>query len=574
MSADLDALRSRLGSSFAPGPRIPQEWSEPEETTRVLAEVRRRHDGPAVEADKRTVAMAVAYFRTNGKPDGWRGLKYVCFGVGSSDERGWCLLSDKPLRKKLVDIVSKEPEPRRQMKCFQALLIGYWTFPVNASSPSAVEGWLELRKWLAGRRELLESTATRRPGWLSVLASHVNLLGEYPCDRYGRRLLEGDGSELHAAIEGLAIPSDSWVPEEAVAAQMKAALALGDSEYKAILPKLIPIATGKAGMDLSPSLKARCVAMLVSRYARCSDRPESMVLRDAAVSVIGNPWLRRAAWDASVVDSQGRPDGDAREMINAWLKRRLITDFFELLSADGTGDRRRLDYWLRFEPFIDDMWFALGGDARWHRGENFKEFRGRAKGRLLNLESTTSDNNAFVMRLGEYLAVEFGAKGNAFYLFKWDNLPQRLLQKLTSGKEQVDVDIHALKSNANSGRLIHKDGGSYGLSWEQKFDQSICPLIGRKPEQPARRRGAQATAHAGVPPAAPRHVETPALAPQTAGLEEIKKLAATWGLRVEDNRPQGGYLWVHVDDESISAVGCALKAWGFRQRPGKGWWRE
>lgn len=570
---DLDSLRSRLLSAFAPGPRAPETWTEADETTRTVAAIRARHDSPAVEADKRTVAMAVAAFRKTGAHDGYRGLKYVCLGAGSADERGWSLFSDKPLRGKLLALLDAETEFRRRLKCFQSLMLAYWSFPLNSASPAAVEGWLATRAWMAVTRFDLQRTKGGKPAWFSVLTEHDNLLGDAPCDRYGKALLAGNGAELRQAIEGLAIPSDSWVMEEAVVAQMKAAAKLSHADFKAVLHELLPIATGKAGVSVSKALQVRCVAMLVSRYARCSDRPENMALRDAAVTVIGNPWLRRASWDASVVDAAGKPDGEAREMVNGWLKRRLIKDFFELLSADGTGDTRRLDYWLRFEPLIEDMWFALGSDARWRRGESFNDFRERAKGRLINLEQTTADNNAFVMRMGEYLAVEFGAQGNAFYLFRWDRLPQRLLDKLTSGKERVDVEISSLKAASNEGRLIHKDSAGRGLSWEQKFDQSICPLIDHRPEEPPRRLGGRAVARPQQQPEVRRVASHPEPQIHKAGLAEIEKFAAGWGLRVEDHRNKGGALWV-IADERISAVAFALKAWGFRHKPGKGWWRE
>jgi hypothetical protein len=95
------------------------------------------------------------------------------------------------------------------------------------------------------------------------------------------------------------------------------------------------------------------------RYARIPSKPEHILLRDAAVAHIGNPWLKKSVWDAFVLDERGNPDDAAREMVYGWLKRRLISDFFELMSADGSGDTRRLNYWLRFEPFVEDMWFAL-----------------------------------------------------------------------------------------------------------------------------------------------------------------------------------------------------------------------
>lgn len=569
----LDSLRSCLGSVFALGPRAPDAWTDEAETKRAVAAIRARHDSPAVEADKRTVAMAVAAFRKTGTPDGYRGLKYVCLGAGSPDERGWCLFSDKQLRERLLALLDAETDLRRRLKFLQSLMLAYWSFPLNSAAPAAVEGWLATMAWMAVTRFDLQRTKGGKPEWFSVLTEHSNLLSDDPCDRYGKALLAGKTNDLRQAVEGLAIPSDSWVIEEAVVSQMKAASNLSHGDFKAVLTDLLLIATGKKGMAVSASIQTRCVAMLVSRYARCPDRPEHPALRDAAISVIGNPWLRRASWDASVVVDKGKPDGEARDMVNGWLKERLIKDFFELLSADGTGDTRRLDYWLRFEPFIEDMWFALGSDARWRRGENFNDFRDRAKGRLINLEGTTADNNAFVMRMGEYLAVEFGAQGNAFYLFRWDSLPKRLMEKLTSGKERVDVDISALKSDLKETRLIHKDSAGKGLTWEQKFDQAICPLLGERPAQPARRLGAATRARP-----TPTQTFAPAR-PLSAGtmddmdlpilLARVKAL----GIEVVDHRSQQGALWVIADD-SNKMLTARLKAHGFRYKNPKGWWRE
>ena len=68
-------------------------------------------------------------------------------------------------------------------------------------------------------------------------------------------------------------------------------------------------------------------------------------------------------------------------MVEGWLKRRLIKDFFELLARDGAADLRRLNYWLKWEPEISDMWFLLGEDARRNKTEAFLSVRKRMAGR-------------------------------------------------------------------------------------------------------------------------------------------------------------------------------------------------
>jgi hypothetical protein len=476
--------------------------------------------------------------------------------MGAVDGQGWCAIADSRLRNRVTELVEAQSEMRRRIRCFQALLSTFWSFPLNGKLASAESkaGWVELRKWLSAERECIHKSKEQKPPWFAALTRHMALLSDQPCEHFGAALLRGDSSELREAMDSLAIPSDSWVLEEAVFAQILAGCNLNDEAFKSTLSNLINIGSGRGGVELSESLKLRCVARLVSRYTKCRERPEHMALRDAAVGIVGNPWLRRVNWDAWVVDAQGKPDDQSREMVNGWLKRRLITDFFELLSVDGTGDSRRVDYWLRFEPAIEDMWFALGTDAQYRRGEQFNDFRNRAKGRLLDLDGTTSDNNAFVMRVGRYLLVEFGAKGNAMYVFEWGALGQPLLDTLTSGRARASVSIHRLKDSNNIERLIHRD--SSAQSWEQKFDDYLVPRIGKRPSDPPPRAGSV------------RRVRNEVFSADTWGF-----FTRTHGLRVEDHRSRQGALWVLGVDQQSHVV-AQLKAWGFKARAPRGWFKE
>ncbi len=540
---------------FSMGLPTAHPLSDLTEIVRARQQVQREHDSAGVAADPRTIMTAITGFRLTGQVDGFRGLKYVCLGVGVIDGKGWCVLGDGKLRRRVSDLVEEQEEMRRRLRCFQALLSSFWTFATNDKSTSeeARIGWMELRSWLRMEFAKLAKSGMPMPQWFETLGRHTELLTNQPCDKFGSDLIKGDSSKLNDAMEGLAIPKTSWVLEEAVFAQMSAAAALSDETFKKVLPKLVPVALGRGGVELGEALRIRCVAELVARYAKCSDRPEDMTLRDAAVTTIGNPWLRRANWDAWVVDARSKPDNQAREMINGWLKRRLISDFFELLSVDGTGDPRRLDYWLRFEPFIEDMWFALGSEAQYRRGEQFDDFRSRAKGRLLDLEDTTADNNAFVMRIGEYLAVEFGAKGNAFFLFKWDSIDVRLLATLTSGKARASVSLQSLKASRN--RHIHRD--SAGQTWEEKFDEAISLLVGRRPVDPPKRAGT------------PRRGSVPQ-GPTPTGWNSFVR---THNLVVEDHRVKGGAMWV-VGNTFPLSVSKQLQVWGYKQRAPRGWFKE
>jgi hypothetical protein len=558
MNAPLNMLRIGLGP-FATGLRAPEALSDPSGMVRAKQQVLREHGGAAIVADTRSIMTAMASFRRAGKVEGFRDLKYVCLGMGAVDGQGWCAIADASLRNRVAELVEAQPEMRRRIRCFQALLSSFWSFPLNSKQASAESkaGWVELRKWLRTERERILKSKEQKPPWFAALTKHIALLSEHPCEHFGAALLRGDSSELSEARDSLAIPSDSWVLEEAVIAQMRAGCALNDEPFKSALSNLINIVSGRGRVEFGESLRLRSVALLVSRYAKCRERPEHVALSDAAVGIVGNPWLRRASWDAWVVDARGKPDDQSREMVNGWLKRELIKNFFELLSVDGTGDSRRVDYWLRFEPLIDEMWFALGTDAQRQRGEAFLDFKSRAKGRLLDLDGTTADNNAFVMRVGRYLLVEFGAKGNAMYAFEWDALRGPVSDILNSGQARSVIHIGQLKDKErmlDSKKHNHIDSASQ--SWEQKFDAYLVPRIGRHPSDPPRRPGAV------------RRVRNEGFSTDTWTF-----FARTHGLRVEDHRSRQGALWV-LGVEQPSHVAIQLEAWGFKLRTPRGWYKE
>lgn len=373
-------------------------WGQLQLMTKALAEVKKVFDTPASKLPERSIAKVLEGYRKSGSLQSFLDLKYACFGVGQRLTDGWCLFVDDQLFSRLLyQINDLQSEPRRFRKCYQGLLSSYFSEIWTSESQ---KNWIYLRKYLADRLPDAKQ-ATPVPGWLTLLEEHRNLMGPKPCERYVKELREGDSDGVYQALQGgLGVPRESWVWQELVLSQFEVACSHDEQGYKDDLDRLLKLLQDNSSM-LSKNLVIRCTARLVSRYARCSSKPEHPALRDAAVTHIGNPWLKRTAWDAHVKTHDGQPHDAARQMVNGWIKRELIKNFFELLSEDGSADQRRLNYWLRFEPVIEDMWFALGPHANKHTSPFFKEFRNRAIGRLLKLEAPgVPQNNAFIMRLG------------------------------------------------------------------------------------------------------------------------------------------------------------------------------
>jgi hypothetical protein len=329
---------------------------------------------------------------------------------------------------------------------------------------------------------------------------------------------------------------------------------LGEARFAELLPALL------RAIEPYETLHDRALARLIEIYAKRQDRSERADLRDAAVGRWGNPWLERNR------PSWGRVPDEARLMVAGWLNRQLIKDFFELLSDDGATDRRRLNYWLRYaEDHITGIWFALGNQARQraHHDPDFKKVIGRMQGLRLNLEAGgASGNNAFIMRIGNVMVVEFGATGNACYLHDMSTLPFSLTGSWVYG------DRRGLKHDSHRERLLHMD--ARGQSWERRFDAAIFQNPTQTPS-PATRPAPVATRRTGDSPGrqAPRRM----IPEHTFSQADFQRFTQAWDLPVQDRHANGGALWVNTHDRNPH-VRETLQGWGFRYKAGRGWWLE
>jgi hypothetical protein len=422
----LDLLRLKLHQSFS-GMLHDATWGQPHLMSKVLEEVCSAFDTSADSISKRSIGKTLLSFRTSAKLPTFLDLKYACIGISQPvGDDGWRLLEDKSLFPIVMrEVHAQAHNPRRLRKCYQGLLSGYFDYNIfdNNIPEQGRKNWLSLCSFLRNYLCVIQR-AVPVLSWVKVISEHANLLGENPCARYGTALAKGDYTELKSVFKGLLIPRNSWIWEVIVLARIRAICSFTDDEFKEQLEPSLAMATNNSGIILSEILKKKCLAQLIRRYAKCGSRPENTPLCDSSVMILGNPWVSRAAWDAHVHDE------DARMMIDGWLKRRLITDYFHLLSRDRSADTKRLQYWLRFIPSIEDMWFALGPYALNHPGAVFNEFREIAKDRILSLENSLNDeDNALIMRIDDYVFVEFGSTETSCLVFKSNDLPFDLDKK-------------------------------------------------------------------------------------------------------------------------------------------------
>ncbi|WP_026843305.1 EH signature domain-containing protein [Citrifermentans bremense] len=585
----LDLLREELAKSLSL-PLEANSWGRPELMQKALGRVRSAFDTAREKLPERSITTTVLQFLCTAELKNFLEVKYACFGVCKSvGTEGKRLLEAPDHFPLLMDKVTLLKNEQRQFrKCYLGLLSGYFSFPVDSASFSQVgtKNGEFLRLFLQKHLQTLE-TYLPISSWVTILSKHRNLLEHDPCAVYGDELLNGESEAFREACEGLLIPSDSWLRGEAVRAQVSSLCRLNDAAFKERLDHVVSVLMGREGFACSDRIAIGGIASLLKRYALCTSREEHPALRDAALVKIGNPWLHQSAWDSRVGDE------DARVMVDGWLKRRLIHDFFSLVAADGLADTRRLNYWLRFADRIEDMWFAFGATARRQTGHDYRVLRERAKGRIVQLESAGHpDNNAFIMRIGGFLLVEFGLFGHACFIFNASDNPFDLTRAWVAG------DSQGLKSPLNIKRLLHRD---LSTTWEQKFDEEILPRIGWTPPRSGSRavvrreelehrttqvkpvvRSQQLQLQVdgerearGIPITQQARTETTNTPTKPYTLQYFSRFLQENHMTMEDKRPVGGALWVReaMTTKTDPAAIEQLRAWGFRYKPGKGWWK-
>ena len=498
---------------------------------------------------KDRIAEAIWAFRKRQAFGNFSTARYTCFGCADPIGREqYRLIEDEGCFPRLLECVDAYgPTPRRFRRCYRGLLHGYIAYDPkhDEAKPTGRRNWERLQAYLSQRNGQIRIPNSTEPEWVGSIIRNRDLLTERACQELGRTALDGDRSHFETIRNELEISDQSWVVRNFILAQLDAAANRADHLYKQLLSQLQGL------LEKHPLFLDEGLARLLERYRVCKPPDLDVGLRDFAVGHWGNPWLKLndKRW--------GRVSAETRQMVTGWLKLKLMRDFFRLLSDDGINDRRRLEFWLRYIDQIGDMYFALGKEAMQNSDPDFRQLREEMKGRLLHLyASQGASNNAFLMKIGNYMMVEFGDKGNAFFAFDCGKgLPFKLEGWVAGNATELKHPSHEL-------RLRHADTNEG--TWEQQFERHLQRLLGISSGQAHIRSSVRTQS----PHAKPTY---PDATFSQAGFDELVR---RHGLRIGDKRRVGGALWVHVG-KADTLVTMQLKRWGFKYNEHKtAWWRS
>lgn len=489
------------------------------------------------------IAEALAMVRKGALDDALAThLRYLCWGLSHSGPSGSILSNPALCQPVLREIGNRSAD--LTLSAWRGLLESYLTAPADVTEGEGASGWIALRSLLRDSLPGMLAKAKFQPEWLQIMDDHRNLLSEHPCDRYAGAVLSGDGETVASLQTALAIPPDSWFWTRLILSQVTHAASLNDAEFVPLIDRLLKVLTGHK------MLYGEALKVLLPRYhASLAAQPHGG-LQGLAVAAWGSPNIySQAKWNLVAPE--------VKQMVQEWLVRQDLHDFFSVLSDDPDTDRRRLDYWLRFAKQIDFVRISLGGFAANRKTPDYVDMRARMKDRYCRLVGGQSANNAFIMRINDVYFVEFSQTGNAAYGYAEGRLPFRL--------DTSEIDRPALLDMQSK---VFRE--THGGDWEAKFDEVLATTHGIYPDVSGRQQR-QATHAVRSQSSPPKPKPVP---PKDVPFERHAFLAlvARYRIRYEDNTPKGGAIWAyHLKDDEAAEL---LKGMGFRLAPARGWWRR
>lgn len=408
-----------------------------------------------LEAIKRFVAGGFSQVR------GAR-IRHLCWGLAHAPgNTGVRPLIEQPekFRQLIAGLDELIAKGKLRLPAWRGLLVCYLTTNVE-DAHARRDSWLALRRFLQTSLEpICEAQRHRRmPEWLAALRTNHAVLSDRPYAPYVEQWLSGDRSTTDRLKNELEIPEYSWFWDWLVAAVVVEACKKPERQFRSLIPDLLKLIDKRA-----ERVRDKALARILTQYHE-GERSLNRGLLEYVIDrkVWGSPRVRTPRW--------GLVEPAVQKMVIVWMTEQDLRDFFTLLGDHRETDQARLEFWLQYIDEIQDSHIIMGSDAR--TGRAFRELRERRKDSLRYLSDGQGGNNAFVMKMGDHVVVEFGMTGNACYIYQEAHLP------FTLGENRW-FTVKSLKDRDAPGAT--KQG--HHADWQWKLQQKL-KRRGIRPSQP------------------------------------------------------------------------------------------
>ncbi len=563
--ASLEAELAKILSSL----RLTQvQWGNPLLVEKAHKETERLFQNASKSAGSKRDAYQVALKFLRGSTvldDAEYDLLPLVFCEPVSEQRGIRVIGSGEKLSGLLKYYETEAKNGSLWRVtWYGLLSAYLSFNPAASSDGDKTGWGALREFLERTSKYFIETQGIVPDWVRVLGKNLPLLSKDPCAPYAEKVLANNWSQVNELAEDLGIPEGSWFWHQLVAAVVRQATRLEDSQYKAKLPMLLKLLTKHS------VYRDDAIEELLKRYYRCKDRSVDQVLRDYVIDK--NVWKNPKLKVAGMATSWNRVPEDVWRMVLAWVTESNLRLFFELLSGRNEAEDGRFAFWSRYLHQIGWTKLIFGGLTRTLAKSNreLAELLAQEADVSANLSSNDEHVDAFIMEIGDFIVVEFSKAPNAAYIYNKTSVPFDKNAKVLSDA----TSARGLKAGyylGNCERISHPP------RWESNAAHKLRNLgIYPDKEQAGFRSSAADTSSTSrqtksddsyLRAPVPRACASSSSAGNFT-IGELQLTVSAAGGSINDLRKKGGRLWVTTRSES-SAVTHRLTGWGFVRSSGQ-----
>lgn len=482
-------------------------------------------------------------------------------------------------------------------RAIQGLVVSYFTFDPNAANVSEQkrQGWKTLRSFLY--ENISAAAEENNPDWLQCCIDHRSLFSDSPGRSFAPKMIAGDKDELNNVLE-LLRAKESWFPRELVLGQIKHVVDTYDAEsFQEMVNRLMDM------LEEHKTILDDGLCLIINRYALSKNPPVHDRLKDMVVLRWDNPWLQGAT-------KKWHPEASkaAKDLVTEWLTGEFIEAFFTKLSEEANSDSRRMNFWMTYRKQMSHVRFALGSNFLNSLDPDVIFLRNKMRGLYTKIKNN-SKSNAFIMFMGDLIAVEFSSVSNALYLYDASSgMPFDVNQEFW---DAVNVG-NTLKNQRLGDRQSHQDRIKGYERWEQRIADALFTSYGISNDvwKPTRyassqkivsSQGSSSGLYVGsgglsndksssviddqIPVFNKRLPSNSAIDRVLVGrtswadlfakpfsIELLMETAKVFDFRVEDNKAIGGATWVRVDGENPTR-NRVLRNWGFQYKANKGWWR-
>ena len=406
-------------------------------------------------------------------------------------------------------------------------------FSYTKKAPQENVNWMALRDDLNIGFDSIKARQKHEKEWIKIVSDYRDLFGDAAGERLGHSMFNGDMGDLSRLQKIAQISQNSWLWQRIFNAMIARLFQIEDSDFLGRLDSLIDLA------EQYPYYCNQLLAAVLTRYKRSQfhDTPHART-KQVSLEKWGSPQLHsnKYSWQEHVQD-------EVCAMVIRWVAKEDLEHFFRLLQGNSGVDDARLKYWLRFVGQITYTRIVMGSDAFHSRARDFANFREKNRSRISELVGQ-SNNNAFIMQIGDYFFVEFSEKGNACYVY--------IKTKIPFGENKQSLTVHHLKSKARAVEYI-----THHVNWQLNADRKL-EALGIKPDDSVTGEMNRLKSAGGIKIGAdPGGVKGGFAKSESRALQDIESviIEAKEMLRfvehfVVDNRKKGGTFWIHLSRQN------------------------